>query len=118
MQTIFTRDQSYERIKNKFLTPKNGLEIAFNAMPNLVAIIDTSYRIVKVNKAMAVELCKSPEECIGSRCYNVIHNADKPLENCPHSKLMEDGLEHTLEISEPKFGSCFLVTTSPPQGQR
>jgi PAS domain S-box-containing protein len=36
-----------------------------------------------------------------------------PPENCPHEKLLKDGLEHVSEIEEKNLGGYFIVTASP-----
>ena len=44
-------------------------EYTFDAVPDLISIIDTEYRIVRANKAMAARLGVTPEECVGLTCY-------------------------------------------------
>jgi PAS domain S-box-containing protein len=69
--------------------------------------------VVKVNKALAERLAKSPDACIGMICYQVVHECDTPPQNCPHEKLLKDGLEHVSEIEEKNLGGYFIVTASP-----
>jgi len=88
-------------------------EFTFDAVPDLIAIIDTKYRIVRANRAMASKLKVTPEECIGLTCYRVIHGTSEPPSFCPHQQLLCDGLEHTAEICEDCLGGYFMVSTSP-----
>jgi two-component sensor histidine kinase len=46
-------------------------------------------------------------------CYQVVHECDTPPQNCPHEKLLKDGLEHVSEIEEKNLGGYFIVTASP-----
>lgn len=85
----------------------------FDALPDLIAILDKKHNVVKINKAMANRLGVSPEEGSGLKCYEVVHCTDSPILNCPHSKLIEDGSEHTEEVQEDNLGGYFLVTASP-----
>lgn len=85
----------------------------FDALPDLIAILDNNHKVVKINKAMANRLGVSPEEGVGLNCYEVVHHTDSPILNCPHSKLIEDGIEHTEEVQEDNLGGYFLVTASP-----
>ena len=74
--------------------------------------------MIKVNKAMANKLNKSPHACIGAICYQVVHQTESPPENCPHKHLLKDGLEHTSEIFEKNLGGYFVVTASPIKDNR
>ena len=106
----------------KFRTEKSGRrsfqaakdwEYTFDAVPDLIAIIDTEYRVVRANRAMAARLGVTPEECVGLTCYRVIHGTDEPPSFCPHRQLLEDGLEHTAEVREDSLGGYFIVSVSP-----
>src|ERR1039458_2282653 len=46
-------------------------------------------------------------------CYHVVDECDTPPQNCPHEKLLKDGLEHVSEIEEKNLGGYFIVTASP-----
>jgi PAS domain S-box-containing protein len=85
----------------------------FDALPDLIAILDRNHMVVKINKAMAERLGVSPDEGVGLHCYEVVHHTDAPIMGCPHSKLLKDGLEHTSEVQEDNLGGYFLVTVSP-----
>jgi PAS domain S-box-containing protein len=101
------------KIKQTLLGSEKGWELTFDAIPDLITILDRNHRVVKVNKAMAERIRKSPDDCIGIICYQVIHQCDTPPENCPHEKLLLDGLEHVSEIEEENLGGYFIVTASP-----
>jgi len=85
----------------------------FDAVPDLIAIIDTEYRIVRANRAMAAKLGVTPEECVGLTCYHAIHGKNEPPSFCPHRQLLKDRLEHTTEVHEDCLGGYFLVSASP-----
>jgi PAS domain-containing protein len=70
-------------------------ERTFNSVPDSIAIIDTQHKIVRVNKAMAHRLGMKPEQLVGMNCFECVHKTDLPPDFCPHSKTMQDGLEHT-----------------------
>jgi PAS domain S-box-containing protein len=101
------------KIRQTLLGTEKGWELTFDAIPDLVAILDTNHRVVKVNKAMADKLMKSPDSCIGVICYEVVHECDKPPKNCPHKQLLQDGLQHISEVEEENLGGYFIVTASP-----
>ena len=97
----------------QILESEDVWKYVFDALPDLIAILDNNHKVVKINKAMANRLGVSPDEGVGLNCYEVVHCTDSPILNCPHSKLIEDGSEHTEEVQEDNLGGYFLVTASP-----
>ena len=90
----------------------------FDAVPDLIAILDTQYRIVQINQAMADRLGLDKDQCIGQTCYTCVHGTDEPPSFCPHSQLLQDGAEHTVEVREERLGGDFLVSVSPLRDSR
>lgn len=85
----------------------------FDTIPDLIAIIDNEYRIVRANRAMAERFGVTPEECVGLKCYHVVHGTNEPPSFCPHRQLLADGFEHITEIHEDSLGGDFIVSVSP-----
>ncbi|MGO9738579.1 MAG: PAS domain S-box protein [Desulfomonilaceae bacterium] len=105
-----------KRAEEEVMRAKEDWERTFDAVPDLIAILDRDYRIVRVNKAMADRLGVTPAECIGLRCYQAVHGASEPPLFCPHRQLLEDGIEHTAEFHEERLCGDFLVSVSPLLG--
>jgi len=53
------------------------------------------------------------EQCVGQTCYRLVHGTDEPPSFCPHSELLHDGQEHTVERHVERLAGDFLVTVSP-----
>jgi two-component system CheB/CheR fusion protein len=87
--------------------------LTFNAVPDLIAILDNQHRIVRVNTAMAKRLGCTPDELTGMTCYQAVHGTDGPPLVCPHSRLLADGKEHHAEVHDDRLGGDFLVSVSP-----
>jgi PAS domain S-box-containing protein len=98
------------KITNKANSVWSGV---LDAIPDLVSLHDPDYRIVRVNKALADFLGKKPEELIGKYCYNLFHGTDEPLEDCPHTKVMESGQAATEQVNDPHIGCPLLVSATP-----
>ena len=92
---------------------KEDWERTFDAVPDLIAILDTDYRIIRVNRAMAAKLGVTPEVCVGLRCYDTVHGTNGPPSFCPYRPLLADGNEHTSEVYEDRLGGEFMVRVSP-----
>jgi PAS domain S-box-containing protein len=118
---LIKRDGKWGRIENSgrkraekaAIQAANNWEYTFDAVPDLIAIIDTECQVVRANRAMAARLGVTPEECVGLTCYHGIHGTDKPPSFCPHRQLLRDGAEHNAEVCEDCLGGYFVVSTSP-----
>ena len=109
-----------KKFEEKLTQAKDEWEGTFNAVPDLIAILDDKHQIVKVNKPMAEKLGVSIEEAVGLTCYNYVHGTEEPPDYCPHSLFLRDGKEHIAEVFEKRLGGDFLVTVSPlpdPNGE-
>jgi PAS domain S-box-containing protein len=117
---LIKMEGKWERIENsgRKRAEKEAIQAAknwkstFDAVPDLIAIIDDKYRVVRTNKAMAARLGLTPEECAGLTCYRVIHGTENPPSFCPNGQLLKDRAEHTIEICEDLLGGYFSVSTS------
>ncbi|MHB8068179.1 MAG: response regulator [Desulfobaccales bacterium] len=105
--------QDIDRSEEALFQAKEELERTFDAIPDFIAVLDTQYHILKVNKAMGARLGLETNGIIAGKCYEAIHSTMSPPEFCPHTKLLADGQEHTVEIHEEKLGGDFIVTVSP-----
>lgn len=102
-----------KRAQEALLKAKEDWERTFDAVPDLITIMDGYFRIVRANKAMADRLGITPEECRGQTCFERIHGMNEPPSFCPHARLLKDGQEHIEEVYEERLGGDFLVTVSP-----
>lgn len=88
-------------------------ERTFEAVPDFIAIIDTQYRIRRINNAMAKRLGLDQDRVIGSFCYQLIHGTGAPPSYCPHTRLLSDHRQHTAELHDEPFGGDYALTVSP-----
>jgi PAS domain S-box-containing protein len=102
-----------KRMQDEILRAKNEWERTFDAVPDLIAILDHEQHIVRVNKSMADRLGIQPQDAIGQYCYKVVHHLGIPPRSCPHQLLLSDGKEHSSEIHEDILNGDFLITVSP-----
>ena len=117
-----TRRQLITMSGEDFLAKQAGAEITvrrdewectFDAVPDLIAIIDQNFRITRINKAMADRLGVPEGKVKGKLCHELVHNRGEPCDVCPFARLLVDGKTHTAEIHEKNLDGIFLVTASP-----
>ena len=92
---------------------KNEWEITFDALPDLIMILDRNNRIIKANRAMAEKLGCAQRELKGRPCYKTVHGFDEPPEWCPHTRLLTDGMAHRVEAPVSFLGGEFMVSVFP-----
>lgn len=92
---------------------KQEWEQTFDAVSDLIFIIDTNYSIVRANRAMAERCGLTPMELVGCKCFDVIHDNRSVPDYCPHARLLELQEPQTLEIRSDNLSGIFEVTMSP-----
>jgi PAS domain S-box-containing protein len=92
---------------------KKEWEVTFDALPDLISLIDVDHNIMKVNRTMAQALNMKPEELVGKKCYSLVHDTDEPPSYCPHEKLLQDCKQHCNEAFVDNFHGDYEITVSP-----
>ena len=90
-------------------------EATFNAVPDLVAVMDSEGRFVQVNKAMGDRLGIPPEEVVGAPCHVCLQGSESPPVSCPRIEARKDkGLQPLVcKLRDEHLAGHFLATTSP-----
>jgi PAS domain S-box-containing protein len=102
-----------KRMEEQLLQAKQEWEKTFDAVPDLITILDPQHRIVRVNRAMAEKMDMTQSKCMGNFCFNCVHNTSYPVDECPNIRTLRDGRQHMAEVHEERLGGDFLVTTTP-----
>ncbi|HID02574.1 MAG TPA: PAS domain-containing sensor histidine kinase, partial [Desulfobacterales bacterium] len=88
-------------------------ERTFDAVPDMISILDDQHRIVRANKAMVDSLGISFQDIIHSKYYKIVHGSDEPPSFCPHVKLLQDHQSHTVERFDERTRRYLTVTAFP-----
>ena len=102
-----------QREKHELIQAKKEWETTFDAVPDLLMILDSEHNILRANKAQHERLAASQGELIGRKCYEAVHGSDQPPDFCPHVKAMKDGREHWTSMTEPRMEGSFRVSSTP-----
>ena len=86
---------------------------SFNALEDVMLIIDRDYNIENINDNGLALLGKSREEVIGEKCYKIISGTDCPWEECPCRRTLETKQVESVERYEERFGRYFSIKSSP-----
>lgn len=91
-------------------------ETTFDAMTNGVSIHDRDYTILRANRSLAALLGTTPDQLIGKKCYEVFHNLEHPIAECPHRQVMASGNNVTIIVEEPSLGLTLSLSADPILG--
>jgi PAS domain S-box-containing protein len=97
----------------EIIRAKEEWERTFDAVPDLIALIDVNHRIIRANRAMAARMGSTPEQVVGQPCYEAMHGLSAPADFCPHSKLLASGKEQRAETVEERLHGTFDVSVTP-----
>jgi diguanylate cyclase (GGDEF)-like protein/PAS domain S-box-containing protein len=96
---------------------KEEWELTFHSVRDLIAIVDTKYRIRRANRALTEIIGSTTQQVVGMKCFRCFHGTDEPPADCPHTKLLIDGKEHSTEIFGSRLGGVFEATVFPLQNR-
>ena len=113
LRDITARQQAEEQLRHA----TEQWERTFDAVPDLICLLDTQHTVVRANQAMAARLGVTTEQAVGLACYQCVHGLPSPPDFCPHTRLLQDQQEHTVEVHEDRLGGDFLVTCTPLRDQ-
>ncbi|MDD5402372.1 MAG: PAS domain S-box protein [Dehalococcoidales bacterium] len=85
----------------------------FDSIDDMIAIIDTNRKILRVNLAFADAFGESPGAMIGRYCYEVVHNMKEPHPLCTLENAVSGKKACCHEIFEPKLEKYLECTVSP-----
>ena len=88
-------------------------EITFNSVSDMISILDKDFTITKVNSSFAKLFNLQPEDCIGKKCYDLLHGSSKPRSSCPCKQIESSSEPKTIRFFEEKVGKNLEITASP-----
>jgi len=86
---------------------------SFNALEDVMLIIDRDYNIENISDSGLALLGKSRGEVIGKKCYEIIGGTDRPWEKCPCQRTLDTKQVESVERYEERFGRYFSIKSSP-----
>lgn len=105
-----TTQKQYEL---ELMLAKDELEKTIDALPFIFILQDDNYRIVNINKEGEKFLKKSAKELVGTKCYDVFCDTDRPCDSCPIINLKNELKPVNFEIFHKKFNRYFYVSLAP-----
>lgn len=107
-----------QNAQGKILNAKLEWERTFDAVPDLIAIIDRDYRIQRTNLAFTRRLRRDFREIIGQPCHQLICGLDAPPAYCPYVKCLASGGKQVAGIEAEIMEGDFLLSFAPTFDQQ
>lgn len=82
----------------------------FDAIEDMIVIVDKDRKIVKTNQAVLEYL---PEIHLGSTCYEIFHGVERLPEGCISCKVFETGEPTSSEYFDPRLKVWFNLQAYP-----
>ena len=92
---------------------KREWQDTFDTITDLIYVIDSDFRILRVNKAFAAYCGQEPRQLIGRRCREVLHENGAVPTACPHAESMRTNGLVQREMADFRKDRIFLVTAFP-----
>jgi PAS domain S-box-containing protein len=102
-----------KKAEELMLKAKREWEATFDAVPDLIALIDKEFRIIRVNKSFAEKVGTDARLCVGKKCHSLVHNASAPKDYCPIKEVKKTKAPAFYQTEVPGLGSHYSVSASP-----
>lgn len=112
-RSLKSRQEEVVRLYEAVRKAKDEWEKTFDSIEEMITIIDSDYRILRVNKAVERRLNKPLAEILGRNCHQVIYGIEDRCTGCLMEKVIETKVTQSVEIEIPKADGVFWVTTYP-----
>jgi PAS domain S-box-containing protein len=108
------REQERIRLSDALLKAEDEKwRSSFNALEDVMLIIDRDYNIEDINDSGLALLGKTRDQVVGKKCYQILRGTKCPQEECPCRKTLETKQVGSLDHYEPRFGRYFSIKSSP-----
>ncbi len=88
-------------------------EITFNSISDMVFIQDNEFSILRANRSFTDFLHMKLEECIGKKCYDLLHGLSSPHSSCPCKIVHQTKKPATVEFYEMHLDKYLEISASP-----
>jgi len=103
----------HEKLKEILVSAKKDWEQTFDAIPDIILVVDNEHKIIKANRALADKMGVKRESLTGRHCYDVIHGTKEPPQYCPHHQTLSTGKEYIEDFYEDKLKGHYLFSSTP-----
>lgn len=109
IEDITDRKQTEEKMRRTI----QEWETTFNSISDMVFIQDNDYTILRANRSFAEFLHLTPQDCIGKKCHQLLHNRNDSPTSCPCPQVQQTKKTITVEFYEPALQKYLQIMALP-----
>ncbi|MEE8574598.1 MAG: response regulator [Thermodesulfobacteriota bacterium] len=115
LESLQKRDEANRQLFSTVIKSREEWVTTFDAIQDMICIINSNYDIIKVNLALARKFNSKPEAMIGKKAYSIFYGLEYPHPKCPHKKTLDTGKTITEEFDSDDMAleGFFDATTFP-----
>ncbi|MCX8023386.1 MAG: PAS domain S-box protein [Syntrophorhabdaceae bacterium] len=111
--TLESKEQEQKNIEHTLQKIARDWQETFDAIGDMVMILDERFHIVRCNRATSSFL-NLPIETIPSKtCFSLMHGTEDPPSSCPFEKMMVSKTHEETEFYDAARDRWYLVSVSP-----
>lgn len=86
------------QVEKKLENASRDWQTTFDAVKDVIWLLDKNNHIIKSNHAVKTLLGKDPEEVVGKHCWEVVHGTSKPIPECPILTLKKSMRRESMDL--------------------
>jgi len=94
-------EKGLAQIEEKLRESEREKNLILNSCSELIAYLDTDFKVMWANKAAAESVNKKIKDLIGHKCYQIWQGFEEPCKGCPVKKAIETGRLQENEMQTP-----------------
>ncbi|MCK5357616.1 MAG: PAS domain-containing protein, partial [Elusimicrobiales bacterium] len=99
--------------KEKILNSAKEWSETFDSMSDGVSIHSSNREILNINKSLAKIFNKEKKDIIGKKCYEIFHNLESPINECPLKRSLKTKKLEEVIYFEPTLNLWLTITANP-----
>jgi PAS domain S-box-containing protein/diguanylate cyclase (GGDEF)-like protein len=100
-----------KRMEEMLLTAAQEWRATFDAISDIVCLVNSERKIIRCNKAMTNLLKKPFADIVGQSCCELIHNTREPIEGCPFERMEETQSSEAIVVQ--RGNQWFRISVDP-----
>ncbi len=109
VRDITERKRAEEEVRNTAAQ----WQATFDAVQDLVLLLDKDFQILRANRAAAEFLGLPFDKIVGGHCFNLIHGTSMPPAECPLAKMRQSRRHEEVEVLAREGGPWLSVSVDP-----
>jgi PAS domain S-box-containing protein len=102
-----------ELIQEQLAQAAGDWQNTFDSIQDLVMILDSEFRILRVNSAAVRFFGRPSDSIMGSRCHTLMHGTEANITGCPVRKVFRTKRHETMEFFHEGKKAWLLVSADP-----